>query len=192
MIRMRIIPVPLTSRASIFSGLNVWIPAFTTNAGVFDVVAPPTSFACHTSYLLTRKYRKMSMSWLPVFPLHEAYDAPGKSSGECPRPDASTMSFLTGQFCMQSRALLGKPSTPQTLEVMNQVVVRCMDCGRFLHWLTVGAALSKLTLVKGGEHDTRIFEHLWPWPDLVHAATTWLLMFLTSQYSIANSSGTNG
>ena len=86
------------------------------------------------------------------------------------------MSFLTGQFCMQSRALLRKPSTSQTLEVVDQVVVRCMDCGRFLHWLTVRVTLSQLTLAKGGEHDTRIFEHLWPWFDEVHAAATWLFI----------------
>ena len=116
------------------------------------------------------------MLWLPVLPLHKANNAPGKSSGECPRPDASTMSFLAGQFCMQSRALLRKPSTSQTLEVVDQVVVGCMDCGWFLHWLTVGVALSQLTLVKGGEHDTRIFEHFWPWFGEVHAAATWLFI----------------
>ena len=77
------------------------------------------------------------MSWLPVLPLHKANNAPGKSSGECPRPDASTMSFLTGQFCMHASALLRKPSTSQTLEVVDQVIVRGMDCGWLLHRLTV-------------------------------------------------------
>ena len=53
-VRMTVVPIPLTSRASILGGLSVWIPAFSTHAGVLDVVTSPPSLARSARNLIIR------------------------------------------------------------------------------------------------------------------------------------------
>ena len=70
MIGMRVVAIALTRRATVFSALCIRVPAFTSNAGVLDMIAPPTSLAGDALDLVVRKNWEVALTRLPVFAFH--------------------------------------------------------------------------------------------------------------------------
>ena len=115
-VRMRVIPVTLTSWASVFSALCIRIPALPTDTSVLDVVASPTSLAGDASDLFVRKSWELTLaSRLPVFALHKTRNAPRLSAGW---PNTGSVGFLSCEGRMIAIALFCKSAALQTLEVL--------------------------------------------------------------------------
>ena len=70
MIGMRVVAVALTRRATVLSALCIGVPALTSNAGVLDMIAPPTSLAGDALDLVVRKNWEVALTRLPVFAFH--------------------------------------------------------------------------------------------------------------------------
>ena len=108
--------------------------------------------------------------------LHEAHNAPDHASGKRPWPHTSTVGFLSCELNMHSLALSRKTSALEAFEVIDEVLVRCMECRWLLDMLPMGIALAQLALVKAGGYNTWVSEHLRPRFGTVHAAAAWLFM----------------
>ena len=89
-----------------------------------------------------------------MFVLHEADNAPDHASGKRPWPHTSAVGFLSCELSMHSFALLWKAPALETLEVVDEVIVRCMECRWLLDMLPMGIALAELALVTAGEDNT--------------------------------------
>ena len=111
-----------------------------------------------------------------MFALHEADNPPDHASGKRPWPHTSAVGFLSRELSMHSFALLWKAPALETFEVIDKVIVRCMECSGLLDMLPMGIALAQLALVKAGGYNTWVSEHLRPRFDTVHAAAAWLLI----------------
>ena len=121
---MTVVSIPLTCRASVLGGLSVWIPAFSTHAGVLDVVTSPPSLArCAGDLFIGNGGIVTWTLWTPVLALHEADDAPSHSASECPWPDSSAISLTAVKFAMIAVTCCGEAPTFETSKIVEQVGV---------------------------------------------------------------------